>query len=342
MTQTSLKLAWQVPDRQVPSWQVELSQAVNQLDELVNLLELDPNQLTAAWQATQYFALRVPRGFVARMRKGDLTDPLLLQVLPLAAELQVTPGFSTDPLQEKQTNPLPGLIHKYHGRVLLTAIGTCSINCRYCFRRHFPYSDNNPGRAGWDKVMAYIAGDSSIKEVILSGGDPLVAGDDYLQLLCQKIAAIPHVTTLRIHSRMPIVLPSRITEDLIKLLTDLRLKVVMVTHCNHSNELDHTVGAALAKLKAAGIMLLNQTVLLKGINDSVEALSALSQSLFSHNILPYYLHLLDKVQGAAHFEVTEQEALRLMKGLQEQLPGYLVPKLVCEEAGQLHKVLIKG
>lgn len=325
----------------IPTWQVELSQAINKLDELLAVLELDPKQLNATWQATTSFPLRVPRGFVARMRKGDATDPLLRQVLPLADELQLTPGFSRDPLQEKQSNPLAGLIHKYQGRVLLTAVGTCSINCRYCFRRHFPYSANNPGKAGWDKVIEYIAADSSIKEVILSGGDPLVANDDYLQALCQKIAAISHVTTLRIHSRMPIVLPARITDSLVTMLKSLSLNLVVVTHCNHANEVDSTVESALAKLKTAGITLLNQAVLLKGINDKAEVLVALSERLFKQGVLPYYLHVLDKVQGTAHFEVEVNTALTLMKALQEKLPGYLVPKLVREEPGQPHKVLVK-
>lgn len=287
----------------IPAWQVELSQAINKLDELLALLEIDPNQIDTAWQATKSFPLRVPRNFIARMRKGDTRDPLLLQVLPLTNELKLTPGFTSDPLQEAQANPLAGLIHKYHGRVLLTAVGTCSINCRYCFRRHFPYAENNPGKAGWDKVMDYIAADTSIKEVILSGGDPLVANDDYLGFLCEKIAAIPHVTTLRIHSRIPIVLPSRVTNELVKLLSTLRLKVVLVTHCNHVNELNEIVADALHKLKVADTILLNQTVLLKGINDTATSLIELNEQLFQLGVLPYYLHLLDKVQGTAHFEV---------------------------------------
>jgi EF-P beta-lysylation protein EpmB len=324
----------------IATWQVELSQAVNSLDELLALLELDPNQLQANWQATRDFPLRVPRCFIAKMRKGDPHDPLLRQVLPLHAELLQVPGFTSDPLAEKQANPLPGLIHKYHGRVLLTAVGSCSINCRYCFRRHFAYADNNPGRAGWDKAMAYIAADSSIKEVILSGGDPLVANDDYLRLLSHKIAAIPHVNTLRIHTRLPMVLPARITEGLVSLLAELPLQVVLVTHCNHANEIDAKVEHALARLRAASICLLNQTVLLQAVNDSVEVLAELSQRLFSQGVLPYYLHLLDKVQGTAHFEVAEQRALELVRKLQALLPGYLVPRLVREEPGKPNKVWV--
>lgn len=323
------------------AWQIELKQAVTNLAELANLLELDPNQLATAWQATQQFSLKVPRGFIARMRKGDLQDPLLLQILPTTPELQVTPGFSADPLQEKQANPLPGLIHKYQGRVLLTAIGTCSINCRYCFRRHFPYAENNPGRAGWDKVMAYIAADSTIKEVILSGGDPLVASDNYLEALCQKIASIAHVRTLRIHTRLPVVIPSRITDKLVELCKNLPLQVVIVLHCNHANELDDSVEQALAKLRMASVTLLNQAVLLKGINDKVEVLTELSERLFSQGVLPYYLHLLDKVQGTVHFEVATQAGLDLIQAMQERLPGYLVPRLAREEAGKPHKVLVK-
>jgi len=267
------------------------------------------------------------------MKKGDIHDPLLQQILPLGAELQEHPGFVKDPLNETAVNPISGLLHKYHGRVLLTVIGTCAINCRYCFRRSFPYHENNPGTAGWEKALEYIANDSSITEVIFSGGDPLVATDKYLFTLSQKIAAIPHVKTLRIHTRLPIVLPERITTDFIEWFTSSRLKPVLVVHCNHPQEINEEVAVRLHKLRDAKITLLNQAVLLKNINDKADILIKLSETLFEHGVLPYYLHLLDRTRGTAHFEVEEARAKQLIAKIMQKLPGYLVPKLVREIAG---------
>lgn len=228
---------------------------------------------------------------------------------------------------------MPGLLHKYHGRVLLTFVGTCGINCRFCFRRHFPYEDNNPGSAGWQEIFNYIANDATITEVILSGGDPLVANDTTLQNFITRLATIAHVKRLRIHSRMPIVLPERMSPELINVLTQTRLKTILVTHCNHPNEIDATVKQAMHHLATAGIVLFNQSVLLKGINDNVEILAELSEQLFAAGIQPYYLHALDKVQGTAHFDLPYQTALDLHWQLAQRLPGYLVPKLVCEQPG---------
>lgn len=315
------------------SWQIALKNSITDPAELLEFLDLDLALLPAAQAAVKLFPLRVPRGFVARMQKGNLQDPLLRQVLPLGIELAETPGFTQDPLQEKNANPIPGLLHKYHGRVLLTTVSSCAVNCRYCFRREFPYNENNPGNQGWDRVLDYIAQDKTISEIILSGGDPLVATDEYLETLCQKIAAIPHVKTLRIHSRLPIVLPARITDDFVKWVTALDLRVVLVTHCNHPQEIDSEVCEAFKRLRQSGITLLNQAVLLKEINDSAEVLVALSELLFDVGVLPYYLHLLDKVQGTAHFEVDEARAQKLLQEATRRLPGYLVPKLVREVAG---------
>ena len=284
-------------------WQIALSEAVSDPKELLESLQLDPALLPAAHAATQLFSLRVPRSFIARMEKGNPRDPLLQQVLPLGAELAKTPGFTSDPLSEKKSNPVPGLLHKYYGRVLLTLTGVCGVNCRYCFRREFPYADNNPGSAGWEKALTYIANDKTIKEVIFSGGDPLIMTDQQLNKLIIKITQIPHIKILRIHSRLPIVLPERITEELINNLANTRLNIVMVVHSNHPNELDDTVAPAIKKLRNKNITVLNQSVLLKNINDSVLTLIELSEKLFSLGILPYYLHLLDKVNGTAHFDV---------------------------------------
>jgi len=320
------------------SWQTALKNAVTEPQQLLELLELNSALLPAAQQAAKLFPLRVPRGFIARMQKGEPLDPLLQQVLPLGAELIETSGYVSDPLQEKSANPLPGLLHKYHGRVLLTVTSACGVNCRFCFRREFPYAENNPGVAGWEAALQYIAADPSIHEVILSGGDPMVAADKQLAALTAKIAEISHVTTLRIHTRLPIVLPERITAELIQGLTTTRLQGVMVLHCNHAQEIDAHVIAAMKMLQDAGITLLNQSVLLKGINDSVVTLVALSKKLFSAGILPYYLHQLDKVRGVAHFEVDDARARDLVAHMTQQLPGYLVPKLVREIPGVAAKV----
>lgn len=315
------------------SWQQSLKEAITDPQELLAILELSPDLLSAAQKATQLFPLRVPRGFVVRMEKGNIKDPLLQQVLPVGAELNEVEGFIEDPLKEQNANPIPGLLHKYHGRVLLTVTGACGVNCRYCFRRHFPYEENNPGSKGWEKAVAYIAADKSIAEVILSGGDPLMANDAYLAKLSQKIAEIPHVTTLRIHTRMPIVMPERITTEFLAWFSQSRLQPVMVVHCNHANEINQEVMAAMQLLKQAGVTLLNQSVLLKNINDSVDCLVCLSRALFGMGVLPYYLHLLDKTRGTAHFDIDETTAKSLIWEVTQRLPGYLVPKLVREEAG---------
>lgn len=301
------------------------------------MLGLDPQLLPAAQAAARLFPLKVPRGYVARMSKGDLNDPLLKQVLPLGAELLAVEGYQTDPLQESNANPVPGLLHKYEGRVLVMLTSACAIHCRYCFRRSFPYDDNQPGKRGWEKMMAYIAADESISEVILSGGDPLAVNDPLLQTFTDELSAIAHVKRLRIHTRLPIVLPERITAELIQWLTTMRFQPVIVVHANHPQEIDVSVTQALQALRQAGITLLNQTVLLKGINDSADIQIALIDKLFSAGVLPYYLHVPDKVAGTAHFDLPLSEAQQLHATLNSRLPGYLVPRLVREEPGQSSK-----
>lgn len=319
-------------------WQIELAQAITQPQQLLDLLQLDSSLLCDAQLASRSFSLRVPQGFVARMRKGDPFDPLLLQVLPLGQELINKPDFLQDPLMENKANVVTGLLHKYKDRVLLLATGACAINCRYCFRRHFPYENNNPGMQGWQTALNYIAADKKINEVILSGGDPLLLKDKSLAELVGKIAEIPHIKRLRIHSRLPIVLPARITDELLITLTQTRLQPVMVVHSNHANEIDSHVAYAIARLRVARIPVFNQAVLLKNINDSVAALKNLSEKLFSVGIMPYYLHLLDKVEGTHHFDVPLEKAKALMSELLKELSGYLVPKLVQEQAGALSKL----
>ena len=320
------------------NWQQILAQGFSHASQLLAFLNLPAE--AGSLLAEKQFKTRVPRHFAARMQVGNRYDPLLLQVLAVEDELNVNPDFVEDPLNEEATNSIPGLIHKYHGRVLLTVTGACAINCRYCFRRHFPYQDNNPGRAGWQPVLDYIAQDKAIHEVILSGGDPLLANDAVLAPLFAQLAEIPHVTTLRIHSRIPVVLPERVDDAFIHLLSASRLKKVMVLHSNHPHELDEQVANACRKLRDVGCLMLNQSVLLAGVNDDAKTLAALSERLFDCGVLPYYLHLLDKVQGAAHFDVSLQDALSIFQQLQALLPGYLVPRLAREEAGEKHKTLI--
>ncbi len=320
------------------SWQTLLKEIITDPAELLDQLELSSSLLPAAQRIAQLFPLRVPRNFVARMQKANPYDPLLQQVLPIAVEESVKLGFDSDPLLERSVNPLPGLLHKYRGRVLITLASACAINCRYCFRRHFPYTENRAGGEAWQNILEYIQADSSIDEIILSGGDPLLAHDDYLQQSANDLAAISHLKTLRIHSRLPIVLPERITLQFLNWFTSTRLQPILVTHSNHANELDDSVKRAIENLRQRNITVLNQAVLLKGINDSIEALSHLCERLWECGILPYYLHLLDKVQGAAHFAVDEEKAKQLLIGLRTRLPGYLVPKCVYEQAGSQSKL----
>ena len=323
------------------SWQTQLQRAITSADELLALLELDPEQVNYSHGANRDFALKVPMAFARRMRVGDPGDPLLLQVLAKGEELRVTAGYSADPVGESgEMIPRRGIIHKYHGRALLLVTGNCAINCRYCFRRHFPYADNRNSRDEWRQALAYIEDDDSIEEVILSGGDPLVASDAMLGEITAQLASIPHVRRLRIHSRLPIVLPDRITTGLLDAICDPRLQTVMVVHCNHPREIDTSVAHASATMRAREITLLNQSVLLKGINDDTHTLVELSEQLFSAGILPYYLHLMDKVQGAAHFDVPESRAKQVMGEITARLPGYLVPRLVREEAGAPAKTAI--
>lgn len=316
--------------RQVPVWQSALARAITDPAELLAAVGLGNEWLPAATAAARLFPLRVPRGFVARMRPSDPCDPLLRQVLPLAEECLAVEGFGADPVGDLSAMVVPGVLHKYHGRVLLTATGACAVHCRYCFRRHFPYADANPAIDQWRSALDYIAGEESITEVILSGGDPLSLSDRRLADLARRLEAIPHLRRLRLHTRVPIVLPERVNDELRDWLGATRLKTAVVVHANHANEIDASVKTALAGLKTSGAELLNQSVLLRGVNDSTEALMALSEKLFEAGVLPYYLHMLDKAQGAAHFEVEEVVARRLMAELNRQLPGYLVPRLVRE------------
>ncbi len=325
----------------VPRWQTALTNAITDPAELLALLKLDPSLLPAARQAAAQFPLRVPRGFVARMQPGNPDDPLLRQVLPLGDELQPSAGFTLDPVGDlasrAQPGNAPGVLHKYQGRALLIATGACGVHCRYCFRRHFPYGEETASSQHWQPALAAIRADSSITELILSGGDPLSLNDRRLHELSAQLPDIAHLKRLRIHTRQPVVLPERVDDGLLGWLDSIALQKVMVLHINHANELDATVATALRQLRDHGVQLLNQTVLLKGVNDSASVLAELSEALFALGIQPYYLHLLDRVQGAAHFDVPMHRAQLIMRDLLNQLPGYLVPKLVHEQAGHASK-----
>lgn len=320
-------------------WQVAMSDLITDPAELLDLLQLDPALLDAANAATRLFPLRVPRAFAERMERGNPNDPLLKQVLPIGAELKVVPGFTADPLGEEPANVLPGLLHKYPGRVLVTPTSACAVHCRYCFRRTFPYEDNNPGSAGWAKIIDYIDNDKTIHEVILSGGDPLAVSDLMLAKMSERLNQLAHVKTLRLHTRLPIVMPERITEQFVTWAKAVKQQLVMVLHVNHPNEISSDVAEALQQLRPF-ITLLSQSVLLKDVNDDVSTLTALSKTLFNVGILPYYLHVLDKVEGVAHFDVDLSTALKLYEQLQHSLPGYLVPRLAREDAGMQSKTLL--
>jgi EF-P beta-lysylation protein EpmB len=322
-----------------PTWQQELAGAITDPEALARALGLDPGLFPAAGQASELFALRVPLSFVRRMRRGDPADPLLRQVMPMAAELAERPGFGPDPLGERAAFKAPGLLQKYQGRALLIATGACAINCRYCFRREFPYAEQI-GNAALSQALAAVAADPGIEEVILSGGDPLSLSDSRLRALTEQLASIPHLRRLRVHTRLPVVLPARVDAGLLEWLGDLPWPVAIVLHANHGNEIDASVVAACASLRAAGATLLNQSVLLRGVNDSIAALSDLSQRLFAAGVVPYYLHLLDQVRGAAHFEVPEATARQLVGKLAATLSGYLVPRLVREVPGGPAKITV--
>jgi EF-P beta-lysylation protein EpmB len=283
------------------------------------------------------FPLRVPRGFVARMRHGDPSDPLLLQVLPRRAEHDAAEGFTADAVGDMAAKAGHGLLHKYDGRALLIASGSCAINCRYCFRRHFPYGEEIAAAAQWREALTHVKADPSIRELILSGGDPLSLATHKLGELTRGLADAPHVIRLRIHTRLPVVLPERVDAEFAAWLAGIPLQKVVVLHANHANEFDAGVDAACARLRDAGATLLNQAVLLRGVNDDADVLTDLCERSFAAGVLPYYLHQLDKVAGAAHFEVDDAGALRLVDALRARLPGYLVPKLVRELPGDPSK-----
>lgn len=319
-------------------WQRELARAVRDPDELCDLLELPESLRAGMRRAASLFGLLVPRGYLARMECSNPHDPLLLQVLPVAEENRAAAGFVADPVGDRHAERAAGLLQKYQGRVLLVTTGACAVHCRYCFRRHYPYWEAPHGLEEWEPALAELARDRSIREVILSGGDPLVMTDAWLARLAERLDRIDHLRRLRIHTRLPIVLPERVDDRLLAWLAGCRLQPIVVVHANHPRELDRTCGAALARLVDAGILVLNQAVLLAGVNDDAEVLAELCERLVALRVLPYYLHQLDRVAGAAHFEVPVERGLALLAELRRRLPGYALPRYVCEVAGEPSKI----
>lgn len=328
--------------KSVTGWRQALAQAVRDPAELLKILRLDGDagRLAAARRASALFPLRVPRGYVARMRLGDPEDPLLRQVLPLDAEFNNPPDFVADPVGDLQAMVSPGLLQKYAGRALLVTTGACAIHCRYCFRREFPYQEANPKKDGWTTALNHLARDTSLHELILSGGDPLTLTNSALGALLEQIDKIPHIKRLRIHSRLPVVLPERIDDELLELLSNCGKRIIHVIHANHGREIDASVEQAVVRLRESGGLLLNQAVLLKGVNDSVAAQMELADALVEAGVIPYYLHMLDPVKGAHHFKVDEASAVHLIAELQCKLPGYMIPRLVREIAGHPSKTLL--
>lgn len=324
-----------------PRWKRLLAAAIRDPDELCDLLQLPDRFREPARRSARLFPLLVPRGFVDRMRVGDPDDPLLRQVLPLAEEEATVPGFVQDAVGDLNAVLAPGLLQKYSGRALMIVTGACAVHCRYCFRRHFPYEDAPNALETWEPAFASIEADPSIHEVLLSGGDPLVRTDEWLARLSRRLEEIEHLRRLRVHTRLPIVLPERVTNELLEWLTGSRLRPVVVVHANHANELDASCAAALRRLIDRGIPVLNQAVLLRGVNDDADVLATLSERLIDIGVMPYYIHQLDRVAGAHHFETSAENGLDYMTELHRRLPGYALPRYVREIPGAAGKTEVR-
>ncbi|MBK1721992.1 EF-P beta-lysylation protein EpmB [Thiocystis violacea] len=319
---------------QTDQWQRDLAGAYRDIDALLDALRLSRTQIPDLDPEPSPFGILVTRSFAACMTPGDPTDPLLRQVLPLSAERILSPGFLSDPVGDIDATRVPGLLQKYHGRALMIVTGACAVHCRYCFRRHFPYADVGPTTERWNAALAHIAADDSLREIVLSGGDPLMMADGQIADLVERLNGIGHLRRLRIHTRLPVVLPSRVSDGLCEALTRGHLGTIVVVHANHPRELDASASTALARLRNAGIQLLNQSVLLRGVNDDPAVLAELSERLFDCGVIPYYIHQLDPVVGAGRFQVSDDRARMLLDNLRARISGYLVPRLVREIQGE--------
>ncbi len=318
-------------------WQKELAKAITDPAKLIKMLGLPDELIQPAQLATEIFPLKVTRHFLQLMKYADINDPLLRQILPINSENEVIKNYNTDPVGDNKSAISAGLLQKYNGRALIISTGACAVHCRYCFRKHFPYNEEN-GLRVWDSTLKKLRSQADIREIILSGGDPLSLSDSRFERVVEDLQKIPHLKRLRIHTRLPIVLPERITERLISTLAQSRFQTIIILHCNHPNELSTILKPYLSRLKKSGITLMNQAVLLRGVNDKIEVQNKLSERLFEFGVLPYYLHLLDSVTGASHFEVDEKFVKKLEVKMRETLPGYLIPKIVKEIAGEKYKI----
>lgn len=322
------------------SWQMAMKKAIRDPEELCELLSLPADLVPAARRAAEQFGLFAPREYLQRITPSDPADALLRQILPLGAELDEASGFTVDPLEEDRATLSPGLLQKYHGRALLVTTGACAIHCRYCFRRHFPYSITPRSTAAWQPALEHLAADTTIHEVILSGGDPLTLVDRLLGQLVEELEQISHLKRLRIHTRVPVIIPQRVTDELLARLQATRLTPVFVVHVNHPQEIDASVAAAFGRVVDAGVPVLNQAVLLAGVNDDADTLTELCERLVNLRVMPYYLHLLDRVAGTAHFEVPESRGREIVEQLTARLPGYAVPRLTRETPGEASKTVL--
>ncbi len=324
---------------QTHDWKTVLSESFRSTQDLLKYCELDGNRPESGSEAG--FPVRVTKYYASLIEKGNPQDPLLLQVIPDQREHQRIEGYSLDAVGDLKAMPVPGLIHKYHNRVLLTLTAACPIHCRYCFRRHFPYSEAKLDISPQSPVINYLTEHTEVKEVILSGGDPLMLSDQKIADLIIQLNKIPNIDYLRFHTRLLSVLPERITESFIRVLEQFNGKIVFITHINHPNEITLYNQTAFNLLSQYGFQLLNQSVLLKGVNNNAATLVDLSYKLFDNNIIPYYLHSLDKVHGAANFDLTVDQQCKVYAELRNSLPGYLVPKLVNEFSGQMSKTQVQ-
>jgi EF-P beta-lysylation protein EpmB len=321
-------------------WRRALEDAITDPAELCELLELPPSLVVSPHSEGDVTPLLVPRTYLSRIERGNPRDPLLLQVLPQKEELEKHPGFSKDPLGEAAARRGPGLLGKYRSRFLIVATGRCAVHCRFCFRRHSPCGKGPQGQSEWEETLRRIDSDPSVREVILSGGDPLCLDDGFLAELARRLAAMDHLRRLRIHTRLPIMIPQRVTEGLIAWLRGTRLVTIVAVHVNHPAEIDDAVAATLGRLVEAGIPVLSQSVLLRGVNDQVDVLTELFDRLVDLRVMPYYLHQLDRVAGSAHFEVPEQRGIELVRQVRTRLPGYATPRYVRETPRSPHKLVL--
>jgi len=323
-----------------PEWQTVLAEAVRSPTELCRRLGLDPALAAEAEGAACDFPLLVPQPYLNRIRPGDPHDPLLRQVLPCAAERIPIPGFCADPLGEFQATGCSGLLRKYQGRILIVTTGACGVHCRFCFRRHFPYQTLPQANNAWKPALDEIAADPTISEVILSGGDPLTLPDSELAELADQLGQIPHLRRIRVHTRLPVMIPQRVNDELLAWLRGGHLSPFMVVQVNHPAEIDPDVANAFTRLIDAGVSVLNQAVLLRDINDRADVLAELCQRLVDLQVIPYYLHQLDPVAGAAHFEVPVTKGIALIAELRTRLPGYAVPRYVRETRNGTYKEVL--